>query len=135
MVDFTSDQQGGSEGFSFYRKSVSSSAVAVEFAYKTLGSFAWIVPVGVVCRVFKQCSGSGSGREFSCLDTVEQPGCMQYVRNCKYLHVYSWENSECCSEKKSHTKSFELYRRGQVHPKFSDYVECRNCLCLSHSRR
>lgn len=31
---------------------MSSNAVAVDFAYRTLGSFAWIVPIGVVCSTF-----------------------------------------------------------------------------------
>lgn len=31
---------------------VSSSAVAVTYAYRALGSFAWIVPIGVVCSTF-----------------------------------------------------------------------------------
>lgn len=37
---------------------ITGSAVAVTFAYRTLGAFSWIVPVGVVCSTFGTAMGS-----------------------------------------------------------------------------
>ena len=37
---------------------ISSDAVAITYGYRTLGSFAWLIPVGVVCSTFGTANGS-----------------------------------------------------------------------------